>query len=84
MNHGQLQHGGPLASTKLRHEHVASVGKFDRIMVAVRNIGFYRAEFSNPKIGRPGPNPPVVVFDIFGERQFGPGKHADRDRGLVF
>jgi hypothetical protein len=38
MNHGQLQHGHSLAFRELRHEHVASIWKFNRIMVTMRNI----------------------------------------------
>ena len=45
MNHGQLQHGHSLAFSELRHEHVASIWKFNRIMVTMRNIRVYRAEF---------------------------------------
>src|ERR1700680_2219783 len=81
---GHLQHGHSLPFTELRHQHVASIWKFDRIMVAMRNIRVDRAEFSYPEIDGFRPNPPVVVFDIFGERQFGPGKHADRYSGVAF
>jgi hypothetical protein len=84
MNHGQLQHGHSLAFSELRHEHVASIWKFNRIMVTMRNIRVYRTEFPNPEIGCSRPNPSVVVFDIFGECQFGPRKHADRYGGLTF
>ncbi len=48
MNHGQLQHGHSLAFSELRHEHVASIWKFNRIMVTIRNIRVYRAEFPQP------------------------------------
>jgi len=84
MNHGQLQHGHSLAFSELRHEQVASIWKFNRIMVTMRNIRVYRAEFPNPEIGCSRPNPSVVVFDILGECQFGPRKHADRYGGLTF
>ena len=84
MNHGQLQHGHSLAFSELRHEPVASIWKFNRIMVAMRNIRVYRAEFPNPEIGCSRPNPSVVVSDIFGECQFGPRKHADRHAGHNF
>src|ERR1700687_3108695 len=72
MNHRQLQHGYPLPFTELRHQHITSIWKFDRIMVAMRNVRVYRAEFAHSKIDRPRPNPSVVVFDVFGERQLGP------------
>src|SRR5258708_2273571 len=84
MNHRQLQHGCALALGELRHQHMASVRKFDRIMVAMRNVGVDLAEFSDPEIGDPGPDPPVVVSDVLGERQFGARKQADRNRGLTF
>ena len=84
MNHRQLQHGHSLPFSELRHEHVASVWKFNRIMVTMRNIRVYRAEFSYPEIGCSRPKRSVVVFDILGECQFGPRKHADRYGGLTF
>jgi hypothetical protein len=84
MNHGQLQHGHSLAFSELRHEHVASIWKFNRIMVTMRNIRVYRAEFPHAGIDGFGPDPSVVVSDIFGECQFGPRKHADRHTGLNF
>ena len=52
------------ALTEQRHQHVASIWKFDRIMVTMRNIRFYGAEFSHPEIDGFGPKPSVVVFDI--------------------
>jgi len=84
MDHGQLQHGHSLPFRELRHQHIASIWKFDRIMVTMRNIWLYRAEFPNSEIDCSLPNPSVVVFDIFGERQLGPRKHADRYGGLTF
>src|SRR5229473_2334295 len=35
---------------ELRHQHMASIWKFDRIMVTMRNIGVDLAEFPNPEI----------------------------------
>ena len=84
MNNRQLQHGHSLAFSELRHEHVASVWKFNRIMVTMRNIRVYRAEFPHPEIGCSRAKPSVVVFDILGECQFGPRKHADRYGELIF
>src|SRR5260221_3688277 len=83
MNHRQLQHGHSLPFRELRYEYIASIWKFDRIMVTMRNIWVYRAEFPYSEIGCPRP-PSVVVFDIVGERQFGPRKHADRYGGVPF
>ena len=47
LNRGQLQHGHSLPLKELRHQHTASIRKFDRIMVTMRNIRVYRAEFPN-------------------------------------
>jgi len=79
MNHGQLQHGDSLPFRELRYEYIASIWKFDRIMVTMPNIWVYRAEFPHPEIGCS-----LVVFDILGECQFGPRKHADRYGWLTF
>jgi hypothetical protein len=74
MNHRQLQHGHSLAFSELRHEHVASVWEFNRIMVTMRNIRVYRAEeFPNSETGCSRPNPSVFVFDVLGECYSVPG-----------
>src|SRR3954471_15182285 len=49
----------------------------------MRNVRVDRAEFSDPETDLAGPDPAVVVFDVFGERQFGPGEHAYRDSGIA-
>jgi hypothetical protein len=36
--HRQLQHRCPLTFAKLRHQHEAAVGKFDRVMMTVANM----------------------------------------------
>src|SRR5258708_27742476 len=69
---------------ELRYEYIASIWKFDRIMVTMRNIWVYRAEFPYSEISCARPNPSVVVFDIAGERQFGPRKHTDRYGEFTF
>ena len=84
MRRGQLQHRSPLTLTQLGHEHMASVRKLDRVMVTMGDIRLNRAEFPNPEIDCFRPDPSIVVSDVFGERQFGPGQHADRHRGLIF
>jgi hypothetical protein len=83
MNNRQLQHGDPLPFRELCYQHAAAIGKLDRVMVSVRNVGLYRAEFPDPGIGCSRPKPSVVVFDILGECQFGPRKQADRDGGFA-
>jgi hypothetical protein len=84
LNDRQLQHGHALPFKELRYEHTASIWKFDCIMVTIRNVLIYLAEFSHSEINPALPKPSVVVFDSFGERQFGPRKHADRYRRLPF
>jgi hypothetical protein len=82
LNHGQLQHSHALPFTEQRHQHAASIRKFDRIMVPIRRMLIYDAEFSDAETGFLGPDPSVVVSDVLGECQFGSGQHADRDVGL--
>jgi hypothetical protein len=53
-------------------------------MVTMRNIRIDRAKFPDAEIDGFGPDPTVVVSDIFRECQLGPGKHADRYLGLLF
>jgi hypothetical protein len=84
LNHRQLQHGHSLSFKEMRYEHTASIWKFDRIMVTMRNVWVYRAEFPYSEINLSRPKPPVIVLDSLGERQFGPRKHADRYRRLTF
>lgn len=84
IGHGQLQHRRSLPLGEMRHEDAASIWKFDRVMMTVRNIRIYRAELPDPKVGGFLPDPSVVVFHIVGECEFGPRKHADRDTGFAF
>jgi hypothetical protein len=84
MNHGQLQHGRSLPFRKLRHQHIASIRKFDRIMVTVRNIRVDRAKLPHSEIDCSRPKPSAVVSDIFSERQFRSRKQADRNGGFTF
>jgi hypothetical protein len=84
MDHWQLQHGYALAFTKERHQHLVSVGKLDRIMVPIRNVGIDLAELSNAEVEFPRPDPAVVVSDVLGKGEFGTRKHADGDIGFAF
>jgi len=84
LNRWQLQHGHSLPFKELRYEHVGAIWKFDRIMVAIRNVLVYRPEFPHSEIIPALPKPSAVIFDSFGERQFGPREHADRYRRLTF
>src|SRR5579863_5442684 len=80
----QLDDRGPLSLAKQRHQDVATVGKFDGVMVTVRNVLVDRAQFSNSETGLPCPDPAAVVSHVFGERQLGPRQDADGDVGLAF
>ena len=84
LNHRQLQYSRSLSFEELCYEHTASIRKFDSIMVTIRNVLVYRTEFPHSEVNPALPKPSVVVFNNFGERQFGPKKHADRHRGLAF
>src|SRR3954471_12949850 len=84
LRHRQLQDGDALAFAKQCHEHLTSVGKLDRIVVPIRSVGIDVPEFSDTEIDFPRPDPPVIVSDVLGEREFGPGQHADRDVRLAF
>src|SRR5918996_2339223 len=59
LDHRQLQHGRALAFAKLRHQHMASVGKFDRVMVTVGYMGVDLIKLTDPPIGGSSPDPPV-------------------------
>src|SRR5215213_7040519 len=63
---------------------MASVRKFDRVMVAIGHFGLDLVELADPPVGGSSPDPAVVVSDVLGERQFGAGKHADRHGRLAF
>jgi len=45
MGDRQLQDRGALAFAELRHQHIVSVGKLDRIMVPIRDVRVDLAEF---------------------------------------
>jgi hypothetical protein len=83
LNHGKLQHGRTLSFAQQRHEHTASVRKFDRVVMPIWDVLVDRGEFSHLKIDLSRPNPPAVVFDILGERQFRARQHTDRDIGVA-
>jgi len=40
MDNWQLQHSRSLASDEQRHQDIASIGKFDRVVMAMRHIWF--------------------------------------------
>ena len=84
LSYRHLQHGGPLPFAELRHQHVAAVRKFDRVMVTVRDMRIDLVEFADAVVDASGPDPAVVVFDLFGKREFGAGKQADRNSGIAF
>src|SRR5260370_9400484 len=63
---------------------MTSVGKFDRIVVAIGNVGLHLVELGGAEADGFGPDPAAVVFDVSGEGEFGPGQHADCDGGVLF
>jgi hypothetical protein len=49
MHYRQLQHSGALPFAELRHQHVASIREFDRIVMSMRNMRIDCAKFSDPE-----------------------------------
>ena len=73
-----------MAFAKLRHQHVASVRKLDRVMMTIVQFGVDLIELADPPVGGPCPDPAVVVSDVVGECELGARKHADRHREVLF
>ena len=46
-----MQHGRALAFAKLRHQHMASIRKFDCVMVTIGHFGFDLVELADPPVG---------------------------------
>src|SRR3954452_18755395 len=72
LRHRQLQDGDALAFAKQCHEHLTSVRKLDRIVVPIRSVGIDVPELADAEIDYPRPDPPVIVSDVLGKREFGP------------
>ncbi len=60
MGNWQLQHSRSLAFGEQRHQDIASIGKFDRVVVAMRHIWFDHTELGNADAGCSRPDPSLV------------------------
>src|ERR1700751_4288599 len=61
MRDRQLEHAHPLPFAEQGHQHMASIRKFDRVVVTIVNMRVNGVELSDTEIDRTGPDPAVVV-----------------------
>src|SRR5258708_35888495 len=64
MDNWQLQHSRSLASDEQRHQDIASIGKFDRVVMAMRHIWFDHTKLGNAEAGCSRPDPSLVVLNV--------------------
>src|SRR3984893_14236451 len=64
MNNGQLKHSHWLAFDEQRHQDIASIGKFDRVVMAMRHIWFDHTKLGNAEAGCSRPDPSLVVLNV--------------------
>src|SRR3981081_195160 len=64
MDNWQLQHSRSLASDEQRHQDIASIGKFDRVVMAMRHIWFDHTKLGNAEAGCSWPDPSLVVLNV--------------------
>lgn len=64
MENWQLQHSRPLAFDEQRHQDIASIGKFDRVVMAMRHIWFDHTKLGNAEAGCSRPDPSLVVLNV--------------------
>ena len=64
MGNWQLQHSRSLAFDEQRHQDIASIGKLDRVVMAVRHIWFNHSKLGNAEAGWSRPDPSLVVLNI--------------------
>jgi len=64
MDNWQLQHSRSLAFGEQRHQDIASIGKFDRVVVAMRHIWFDHTKLGNAEAGFSRPDPSPVVLNV--------------------
>ena len=50
MDNWQLQHSRSLAFDEQRHQDIASIGKLDRVVMAMRHIWFDHTKLGNGKL----------------------------------
>src|SRR5438093_575401 len=60
----QLQHRRSLAFDEQRHQDVASIGKFDRVVMAMWHIWFDHTKLGNAEAGCSRPDPSLVVLNV--------------------
>jgi hypothetical protein len=64
MDNWQLQHSRSLAFDEQRHQDLASIGKFDRVVMAMRHIWFDHTKLGNAEVGCSRPDPSLVVLNV--------------------
>jgi hypothetical protein len=64
MDNWQLQHSRSLAFDEQRHQDIASIGKFERVVVAMRYIWFDHTKHGNAEAGCSRPDPSLVVLNV--------------------
>src|SRR5258708_34994109 len=64
MDNWQLQHSRSLAFDEQRHQDIASIGKFDRVVMAMRHIWFDHTKLGNAEAGCSRPDPSLVVLNV--------------------
>src|SRR5260221_7373463 len=66
MDNWQLQHSRSLAFDEQRHQDIASIGKFDRVVKPRWHIWFDHTKLGNTEAGCSRPDPsPVAVLNVF-------------------
>jgi hypothetical protein len=60
----QLQHSRSLAFDEQRHQDIASIGKFDHVVMAIRHAWFDHAKLANVEAGCSRPDPSPVVLHV--------------------
>src|SRR5260221_14542397 len=64
MDNLQLQHRRSLAFDEQRHQAIASIGKFDRVVMAIRHIWFDDTKLGNAEAGCSRPDPSLVILNV--------------------
>lgn len=60
MDNWQLQHSRSLAFDEQRHQDIASIGKLDRVVMAMRHIWFDHTKLGNAEAGCSRPDPSLT------------------------
>src|SRR3979411_1185738 len=67
MDNWQLQHSRSLAFDEQRHQDIASIGKFDRVVVAMRHLWFDHTQLGTAEAGCSRLYPSLVVLNVLPE-----------------